>query len=107
MDDLHAAIAAHLRAQRRPPPRAPRAFTCRDCGRLVREDGPASAVPFAALWVPLRCPDCFSDALLREPDEPIFGLWRDRCGTPRRSGRAAADDAIAERDEPSSGAFTG
>ena len=96
MDELHAAVAAFLRAERRRPLRAPRAFTCRDCGRLVREDAPDLGYPFAALWVPLRCSACFSVALEREADDPILGIWRDRRGQSRRMGRPAAGDAPAE-----------
>jgi len=98
MDDLHAAVAAFLRAERRRPLRAPRAFTCRDCGRLVREDAPGLGYPFAALWVPLRCPACFSVALEREPDDPILGIWRDRRDASRQRGRSAASDTSAARN---------
>jgi hypothetical protein len=97
MDDLHAAVAAFLRVERRRPLRAPRAFTCRDCGRLVREDVPSPEYPFAALWVPLRCPACFSVALEREAEDPIFGIWRNRRGEPGRMGQPSTRDAAVKR----------
>lgn len=60
MDELHAAIAAHLRAQRPSGPSLPptaRVF-CRACGRRILDDD--GRFLLALLYHARRCADCYT-----------------------------------------------
>jgi len=77
MDDLHAAIACFLRAQRpaaaraTPEPPVPamrrqRAFACRFCGGRVWEDEHGELFHFNELWEAVSCAACHRDRLRLE-----------------------------------------
>jgi len=85
VDDLHAAIAAHLRRQRPPgppgapphplPPQAPdSSFTCRFCTRRIRQgDAADSGFHFAELWAAVSCASCHRERLDQEAERG--GPW--------------------------------
>ena len=77
MDELHAAIAAHLRARRlaamiaTPEPRVsqlagPGHFMCRFCGRRVVDGQHGAAFHFTELWEAVSCATCHRGRLRHE-----------------------------------------
>lgn len=117
MDDLHAAIARFLRAQRPAPPpvasgprvprvRRERVFACRFCAAQVWEGEHGAAFHFRELWEAVSCAACHRERLRQEaqsggPWSLLRQAWHQASGVAsrcRKCGQVIRDGGVTGYD---------